>query len=357
MKVLLVVPYLSSGGAERVASIWASELAKIGADINLLVFYRVDQEYFIDEGVKIYSIIENKTDYDKLSGIMKILKLRKKLKEIKPSVIIPFISHVGIMATISKFGLGIKIIETIRNNPKTNPNSKKMRLMRNISIICADKCIVQNKKQLEYFPKFIQKKSKVFFNPISPEYISIEKNYQDKIENLVAVGRLVEQKDYFTMIDSVEILLKSNKNINLSIYGEGPLFNDLKKYIKSKNLTNSVVLQGRVSNIKEIILEKDMYILSSKWEGMPNALMEAMCAGLPCISTNCETGPSDLINNGINGYLVPVGDSVALADLIIEMIENPSVAIELGKNARKSILNKYSPEEISEKLLDFISSV
>src|SRR5699024_2875790 len=150
-RILFIIPFLSSGGAERVASIWTSELAKLGVDVHLLVFYRVNNEYLVYKKVKIHVIREYKDEYNNLSKISKLVELRKKLKEIAPNVVIPFISHVGIMTTIAKIGLNIKIVETIRNNPGTTPSNRIHRIVRNISVALSDKCIMQNVKQLRYF--------------------------------------------------------------------------------------------------------------------------------------------------------------------------------------------------------------
>lgn len=357
-KVLFILPFLSGGGAERVVSILASELVKIGVDVHLLVFYRVKDEYTVDKRVGIHVIKESKNEYNNLSKFTKLIYIRKKLKDIKPYVVIPFIYHVGIMTTIAKSGLNIKIVETIRNNPRTEPSSKIFRVIRNASIMFSNKCIMQNKSQLEYFPNYIQRKSQILFNPIGTEYLNKYKQFRKaELNNIVAIGRLEYQKDYYTMIDSTEIAIRNNKNVKLNIYGEGSLFEELNNYIKIKNLDDNVKLCGRTNDVIKVLLEADIYVLSSKWEGMPNSLMEAMAVGLPCISSDCETGPSDLIENGVNGMLVTVGDRNAFAEAIQWMLENIESSIIMGQNARKTILTKCSPQESAKKLLSLLETL
>jgi len=121
-RILFVVPFLSGGGAERVVSIWTSELAKLGCDVHLLVYYRVDNEYLVDEKVKIHTIAQKgKSEYERMNIWQKIKALRKALKKIQPDIVLPFITHVGLMVSVAKIGLSLKVIETIRINPRYSP--------------------------------------------------------------------------------------------------------------------------------------------------------------------------------------------------------------------------------------------
>lgn len=357
-KILFVVPYLSGGGAERVVSIWVNGLKKLNADVELLTFYRVKDEYEISENVCHHTIVETKNEYDLLSLKKKIRLLRNILKRVSPNIVIPFITYVGIMVNFAKVGLNIKIVETVRSDPRTTPSKRLLRLFRNFSILISNYFIVQNNKQLEYFSPFLRKKAKVFFNPIGNIYESVKKeNYQSKYKKIIAVGRIEEQKDYFMMIEAIRIVLREYEEVELSIFGEGSLKENLQEYINKNNLENSVYLRGRTQNIINELKESDIYLMSSRWEGMPNSLMEAMAIGLPCISTDCNTGPSDLIDNHKTGILVPVGNSEHLAKEIIRLIENPDHAKVIGKNARKSILKNHSAECSSHELLEFLNNI
>ncbi|HFK1432572.1 TPA: glycosyltransferase [Bacillus cereus] len=357
-KILFVVPFLSSGGAERVVSIWTSELAKLGYDVHLLVFSRLEREYPLDGKVNIYSIKENKKEYDSLSKWKKIIELRRKFREIKPDLVIPFISYVGLMTSIAKLGLSLEVVETIRNNPSTSPSKKLHRWARNLSVFLAKGCIVQTDEQLEYFPKWMQGRMITIANPIADEFTQKEKIFvEKKIENIIAVGRLERQKNFEMLIRAFSIVAQKNKDIKLNIYGEGTLYKSLFTYIQELNLENRILLHGRTNNITEALLSSDLFILSSDSEGMPNALMEAMAVGLPCISTDCPTGPSELIKNEYNGYLIPVGDEEALVNNIIKVINNIDETVRIGQRARKEIVNKYAARESAKKLNTFIESI
>lgn len=358
-RVLFVVPFLSGGGAERVVSVWTSELAKLNCDVHLLVFYRLEDEYPLDTKVVIHSIEKNgKIVYDSLTKWQKLKALRQALKEIRPDVVLPFVTHVGIMVSIAKIGLPLKVIETIRIDPRYSPQKCIFRWLRNISIFFSNRCIVQNITQLNYFPKFMQKKISVFSNPIANEFLEKGKEFTERrIQRVVAIGRLEKQKNYPMLISAFSKILKSNIDLYLDIYGEGSLQRELNNLINCLNLHDRVFLCGRTKEIATVLRRYDLFILSSDAEGMPNSLMEAMAVGLPCISTNCPTGPADIIEDGVNGILIPVGDEDALIKAITKMVENVNNAIEIGRKARETILNKYSAKISARKLLNFIESI
>ncbi|NMA66487.1 MAG: glycosyltransferase family 4 protein [Clostridiaceae bacterium] len=356
-KVLFIIPFLSSGGAERVVSIWTTELAKLGSDVHLLVFHRVQNEYPIDKNVKIHTIKETKKAYSDLTRIQKILELRERIKHIEPDVILPFISHVGLMTTIATIGLPLKVVQTIRNDPRYNPRNRLIRWLRNLSVVLAKRCIVQNEQQKFYFPRWLQKRLVIFPNPVSSEFIQNPKVYlKEEIKNIVAVGRLEYQKNHKMLINTFSKLASDNKKIKLRIYGEGSLYTELNNLIKSKKLHDRILLCGRTTDMRQVLLDSDLFVLSSNFEGMPNSLLEAMAVGLPCISTNCP-GSCDIIKDEINGKLVPVGDEEALGISIKSMIEHTGSAIKMGEKARETILSNYIAEVSAEKLFKFIESI
>jgi glycosyltransferase involved in cell wall biosynthesis len=358
IKILFIVPFLSNGGAERVVSIWSSELAKVNANTQILVFYRVENEYTINKSVKIHAIRADKKQYDELSIFKKVRILREKIKKTKPDIILPFVSHVGIMTNIARFALNVKLVETIRIDPRYSPGSKILRKLRNISVLLATRCIVQNQQQKEYFPKWMHKKIEVFPNPIANEFIKIKKTYKSSsIKRIISVGRLEKQKNYPMLINAFSKINTIDKDIVLDIYGEGSLRDELQGLIDELGLSDKIKLCGRTDNIGKMLVESDLFILTSNAEGMPNSLMEAMAVGLACISTDCPTGPSDLIEDGTNGILIPVGDERALVDSISSLIRNPFKAFSMGRMARETILKFYAPDMSAKKLYKFLESI
>lgn len=351
-RILFIVPYLSGGGAERIVSNWSSELGEVGFEVHVLVFYGVENEYKINNKVEIHRLAKDKDLYKRMNSLSKVLAIRKVIKTIKPSTVIPFVTYVGLVTNIARLGLGVTLIDTIRNNPWKVPNNRINKAKRNLSVILSDLCIVQNYEQMRYFPKRLQKKMFVVPNSISDDLIKFKKTYSNnKICKVVTLGRLEKQKNHKMLINAFSNIVLEHKDLELHIYGEGSLYNELDDLISQLSLTDKVFLKGRTNNVASALCNSDLFVLSSNYEGMPNALMEAMAIGLPCISTNCPTGPSELISTGEDGLLVPVGNGEAMEKAIRDLINDPLKAIEMGEKARFGIFSNYTNKKSIDKLV------
>lgn len=357
-KVVFTIGSLFGGGAERVVSVWSSALAEKGYDVSVIVHTRMENEYPMSEKVSIFSIEEMFNPKGKTAILKRIFGIRKILKKLKPDVVISFLPNMQMYVRISSFGLRIKKIETLRSNFEHAEEVKnKKQWMKCFEK--GDAVILQTEGQKEFFGKDVQEKSVVIPNPISKVFAeNCKEEYVQGSHKIVATGRLVWQKDYMMMIDAVEIVAKKYRDVSLQIYGKGPLQNDLVKYIEEKNLQRVVEFKGRSNDLANIYKKADLYLLSSKCEGMPNALAEAMAIGLPCVSTDCKTGPKDLIDDGVNGYLVKCGDAEAMAEKIIEVFEKSSEEQkEMGQRARQKIINFCGENNSLDKLVNLIEKV
>lgn len=357
-RVALIIPSLKSGGAERVVSIWSSELAKFNDGIYLIVLYKSEKEYETYGNVKKIYLHNNYLESKSSSILSKVKKIRKVLLENSIDIAIPFITYIGIMTTAACLFSKIKVIETIRNDPKNIPTNKIESIFRNISVSLAEKCIVQNEVQKQYFSKKVQRKMQVFSNPLHPTITNTDKKYNNTDSLLfVNVGRLTKQKNQKLLCCAFSLATEKCPSISLKIYGMGSMYDELQQHIKNMGMQGKIILCGKTENVAQVLAEADAFILSSDFEGMPNALMEAMAVGLPCISTDCPTGPSDMIVNGQNGFLVPVGDVCSMADAIVKISNDYSAAVEMGKKAKEFALNRYEVSASSKRLLDFIESI
>jgi len=170
---------------------------------------------------------------------------------------------------------------------------------------------------------------------------------------MIAVGRIAKQKNYELMITAMTKVLKAYPSVVLDIFGcdEERLQHDLQEMVDSNGMHGRIVFCGRSKNIFQEYLKHDIFLLSSDYEGVPNSLLEAMACKLVCVSTNCRTGPEDLIENGINGYLVPLNNSEAFADTVLSALQmsKESRAI-MGNNARIKVLSYCSAESSIQTL-------
>lgn len=353
--IMIAIPTLSSGGAERVASLWVNGLVELNTYDNIFLFtlYEVTNEYNVSNKVKRINLCKNESVYRSMSSTKKIKSIRNILKYNDISLVVGMVTYIGIVFNVARIGTRTKMVETIRNNPQLVPDNKKMRMLRDFSIKIAYGCIFQNNEQKKYFSTY-KKKSAVIPNPVSDEFFTSNRIYRDVPCRLISLGRLHEQKNFKMLIESIEKL--KDYDVCLEIYGEGSQREELQEIINKKHLSNKIKLNNSTTEVLNNLNESDIYILCSNYEGMPNVLMEAMATGIPCISTNCPTGPSDLIKNDYNGILIHTGNVDELTHAIEQYILNYKKAIEFGKRAKKD-MEKYRNEVVIKRLDDFIRSL
>ncbi len=351
-KILFVVPSFSGGGAERVVTVLASNLAERGFDVSCIIYYRAEKEYEYSDKIKVFNLTGGKEeDYRALNMKSKVLKLRNMITSIHPDYIIPFLPQVGFHVWLASLGKKYRIIQTVRNDPRNDPTSRFERLIRNLMLTFSWRNFVQNKEQLDYFPAFIKKKTSILPNPVPQSLFQMKHHYSSQVKNVISLGRLSKQKNFDLIIRTAARVHQQYPDIKFHIFGDGDLHDTLYQTIVNSNLKDCVVLEGRTDKPYEEMCGADIFVLSSNYEGMPNALLEAMALGMPSISTDCPTGPSDIIHNQVNGRLVPLDDDQAIADIIIEWVNDPQKLEITGENAKRTILDNYSADVISNKFL------
>ena len=362
--VMFVTTTLSGGGAERVVSIWASELAERGYSVAIMLAGRVEKEYPLSPKVRVECVAPCYEDYKKLSSKDKYFRKRKIIKGNKPKYVISFLSQNRIWTFLCTLGIRCRTIETIRNSPwhEDIPGGVSG-IITKLSFNKCYRIILQSSDQAPYFSRKIQNKAVIIPNPISEMYMDHYKNEFPKCPKIViAAGRLAPQKNYFMMIDAFASVCakKETNNVVLKIFGgetNSAYTGKLRSYIQKKGLNDKVLLMGRNSAIEDEYSKADIFLMSSDYEGMPNSLAEAMASKLVCISTDCKTGPRDLINDGVNGFLVPTGNSAEMAEKLIAAI---NLSVEQRKNigeaARKKILTYCSKEKSVEKLAEVLNN-
>ncbi len=359
MKIVFVSYKLCDGGAENVLAQVASELARRKHDVEILLYQRNTVEYPIDNNVKLIELGEY--SFKGKNGISRsfnrIKAIRKIIKQEQPDFLIPFLDSMARETVLATWGLSNKVVATVRNSPYHTPESKLERGLRNIFCRFASAVWVQNTDQKKYFSKAIQKKTFVVANPVAEALFEDEKIYKDNVMQFITCGRLHEQKNHKMLIDAFTAANHQYPGIELSIYGVGALHDELQQHINNNGMASKIHLRGRTENVKGALLDSDCFILSSDFEGMPNALMEAMATGLPCISTNCLTGPSDLILNQDFGLLIPVNNCEKMTSSIIQMVEHPEIAKKQGQTAKKNICDNYSLNSIVSTLISKLQEI
>lgn len=351
IRVCFVTQTLSHGGAERVVSVLASQLAQEGHDVSIIKYFEVPNEYHVDNKVRVICASNGDESIYKTFDLLKKIKcIRRALKEAKAEYVVPFLPHVAAHVFIASLGLKLRAIQTIRIAPNKAPASLLLRLIRDFLVACSYATFVQTDSQKEYFPKRIHHKIVVLPNPVSEQMFRVQPEYPQNITKIISMGRLTEQKNFSMLIRAVAQIDAMGIPVHLDIYGEGELRSSLQSQIETQNCQNICCLCGRTEKVQETLQGVHLFVLPSNFEGMPNALMEAMAAGLPCISTDCETGPRELIKPGI-GLLVPVNSQEAMVSAILDIIQDPEGSKEMGIRAKKYMVENYSAEVISTKFI------
>ena len=346
-KVIIFIGDLRSGGAERVVSIISKGFLQEFKEIEIILYYDRPIFYNLDKNIKI-RIIERET---KSRNILKnILWLRKNVN--KENIFLSFLAPFNIVAIVALF-FKKKIIVADRNDPRSDPPNFIKRFIRDILYNFTEKVVCQTESNKKYFNKNIQEKTSIIYNPI---YLSekIGSTLEEKKENrIVSVGRLSKQKNQILLIDSFKRVLKYFPDYKLIIYGEGEERINLENYIKKLDLEKNISLPGAFKDVHTKIKGAKAFIMTSDYEGMPNALLEAMSLGLPCISTKVS-GAIDLIENYKNGVLVN-RNSDEISNEIMKILKNENYAHSLGKEASK-LYYKLNEKEIVNQWVDLLKN-
>lgn len=351
MKICLFIDKLRNGGAERVTTILANYFAECSHDVYLFAIQTEKIEYRIDKSVHIVQI---PTGGNKLGQIFKRLNfIQKKLKEIRANACLSLTYTFPMYILLTPKKYRGKMICSLRNAPQFDMTSVFGRLLRWFMFSMSDFVVFQTDDAKSYFTKNIQHRGVVIPNPLSDNIAHASANQTKKV---VMVARLEEQKNIPMALKAFERFLEKYSDWRMHIYGRGGLQQKLKTTVD-----NSPVLQGRVifegfaTNVQEQIKDAGMFISSSDFEGLSNSMIEAMAMGLPVICTDCPIGGAKMvIQPGVNGLLVPVGNAEKLAEAMMEVASDEVFAAELGKNAIK-ISKDLAVDVIAEKWLRLLN--
>lgn len=353
MRLILVIYSLTSGGAERVASIMANYWAAKGWSITLLTMDdgSVPPFYNLDPRIKHIPLGLDRKSPNQLYGIWNNLKrirqLRLKLIEFKPDAAIAFLDTIGVVTILAAQGLKIPVIVDEQIHPAMYPVGRAWEILRQLTYPRTDRVVAITARALSYFSPQIQSRGCVIPNPALPSEDRGE-NSSDKLldrPSLIAVGRLHQQKGFDILLQAFAKLKDSHPEWRLIILGEGELRSELETLRDRLGLAERVNFRGVVKNPSDFLKQADIFVMSSRFEGFPNALCEAMACGLPVISTDCLSGPKEIICDGVDGILVPNEDVSALAAAMERLMSNEEERRSLATRAPE-VIERFSLEKI-----------
>jgi glycosyltransferase involved in cell wall biosynthesis len=333
------------GGAERVIVNLSQKFAEDGNDVLLITSYHVPDGYAVDPRVKYVTLENEDSNRSKLKkNLDRTRKLRKLCLREKPDILISFMPEPNFRALLATRGTRTKNLISVRNDPNKEYGSKLYRMLAKLLYPTADGCVFQTPDAQKWFPQGIQARSRIIMNQVDEKFNKVVRS--DSCSHVISCGRLVKQKNYPMLIKAFSKIADQYPDENLLIYGEGDMRSQLEALIDSLNLGSRVILKGTSNNIPEILSCAKVFVLPSDIEGMPNALLEAMAAGVPSISTDCPCGgPRMIIRDGINGLLVETGNAAAMAEAISKLLGNPDTAEEMGRQAKEDS-RMYSSQNV-----------
>ncbi|TYA58943.1 glycosyltransferase family 4 protein [Formosa maritima] len=356
--IAFVLPNLNTGGAQRVVSTLANLLVE-KYHVRIITLYECKPFYNLDSKISVNFCLSefnsNPTFVQSIVNNFKlIIKLIKILKNNNVNLAIGFMSTTNIYTIIATKFIRIPNIISERANPEYSSLNNIWTFLRKINYPFSNCLVVQTKANKNYFKTYNKNKIEIINNPIDNNLL-FNRNLDIPKENIILnVGRLEEPKNQDLLIHAFNKI----KNINwkLILVGDGKNYEAYNKLIASLNMQDKIILVGNYSDVAFYYNKAKIFAFTSKYEGFPNVIIEAMSYGLACISTDCPHGPSEIIKNNENGILIPVGDQIALEKNLTILTQNPKLLKTLSNNAIISAAD-YNPNKIALEWSTLINKI
>lgn len=363
MKITFVTSTLTSGGAERVISLLANNFAERGYDVEVIALTSISPDFYtVDPKVKF--IHADKVSKGGLLG--ELWWFRKHIKKEQPEVVIAFMEAVYEFVLMALLGTKIPVISSERLDPAIISWPRKV--LRWLLLPTAAAHVVQTQHIKHYYNKQIQKKTHIIYNPVNEKVFNDNENdnennnlglkiKDERLNRIISVGRLYPQKNQKMMIEAFAQISERYPDWKLVIYGEGPERDSLESLVSNlkSQVSSRISLPGRCETVIEEVAKSKVFCLSSDYEGMSNAMIEALCIGTPVISTKVS-GTDELIRDGENGLLVNIGDKDGLVQAFEKLLSNQELREKIGQEGQK-LAAKFKMDAIVNQWENLIKSV
>lgn len=351
-KIVILLPKLTAGGTERTAVVLANYMVQKNIDVTILVMFKREQFYELHPKVKLLEPDNFRDKYGKILSFPILLwYLRKSLKNEKPDTI--FCLGYMLLGIITSVGLKAKVVISGRSSPDRVrfPGNKVFNSFYNFCYSIFKFRIDGIIAQTNYAKEVYQKK---YSCPIVviPNFLREIKEYQHERKNqIITLGRCSYEKAQHFLLEAFSKI--NAPNWKLVVVGDGPLLEDLKNQANQLNIAEKVEFCGFQKEVDFYLSQAKIFGFTSIIEGYPNALIEGMANGLAPVSFNCVAGPADIIKDGENGFLIPVGNKALFAEKLQLLIDNPTVLNAISSNASK-IKQTNDLKIIAEKYREFL---
>ncbi len=358
-KITFIVSDLGSGGAQRVLTTIANSWATQGRSVCVITLADANRDFFplhpsITRRI-VGGIHDSKYPWEAIwMNLRRMILLRRCLRETQSSFVVSFVGTTNIITLLATLGLGIRVVISERNDPARQSLGRVWDFLRWTMYRFADRVTANSKGVLKTLETFVPSHKLAYVpNPLSIP----EQNEAMPIHppTILAVGRLYPQKGYDILLPAFARAASNFPEWRLNILGEGPLKETLARQTEELTIQNRVNWLGRSENPFYHYRSSDIFVLSSRHEGMPNSMLEAMACEMPIIVTDASPGPLEYIEHEQTGLVVPAENIQSLADALQRLMKDPHLRLRLGQKARERVSDCELSHvlQIWERVLDF----
>lgn len=352
MKILFLLSSLNAGGAERVACTLANAWVEKGYEVELVPCFSQGSGqsfYPLDARVQVRWLSTLLPRQKWWSRIVKPFVLRRVIKEAKADVMVSFLTNVNVMALMAKKGLDTPLIVCERSDPMHQTFGAGLKLLRKILYPSADAVLLQTEQAARTFSQYLPSLSRVRVIP-NPLPAALEGSLSHeslpKESVVLAVGRLVASKQFDKLIHNFAQISTLCPEWQLHIYGDGPEYSKLQQIIEQHNMQAKIRLMGKTSQPWQMMRQSQLLAMSSRLEGFPNVMLEAMACGIAVICYDCPSGPRELSEDGKVARLIALDDEKTYQQQLLALISDSKEREHLAQQGQKSVLARYSQQQV-----------
>lgn len=348
-RITLAIHSLHGGGAERITASMANYWAEQGDQVTLITLDAATRDrYSVAETVDRVGLDVMEHSSSLLSALRnnarRLWRLRRAIRASQPDHVVSLVVQMNVLTLMACAGLGLDVVVCERIDPRHHRIGPVWSCLRRLTYPFCRALTVQTEQVARYARRFVGKRRVyVVPNPVLEQRCELsdeELVAQGRDRYVVAAGRLVPQKGFDRLVEAFGKLADKHRLWKLRLLGDGPERERLEALIRRTNLEGRVELTGWISLPQAIFRRSDLYVLSSRYEGFPMVLLEAMACGLPVISFDCPSGPAEIVRHGIDGLLVPAGDVAGLAEAMDRLMSDEKERRRLAGRARE-VLERF----------------
>lgn len=353
MRILFLVSSMHGGGAERVAATLANAWARRGDEVTLVCCYSGRGQCLqeLDPAVRLLWLADRLRGPAWLRPVSKIFALRRLARSLRPDRVLSFLTNVNVTALLATRGLGLPVVVSERTDPAHSINLEPvLRLARRLVYPWAYRVVVQTHQSIEHLRRVAPSVQRIVAipNPLPDGLPGVRGSEpQSGRRLLAALGRFNPVKQHDRLIEVFATVSAQCPDWDLTIWGDGAQRAACQRRVEELGMTDRIRLPGFSRTPWADLGSAHAFVLNSRVEGFPNALLEAMALGLPCIATDCPSGPAELTQDGRHATLVPLGDEAALARALLQVMQaSPEAREAIGRDAAASVRARYGLDTI-----------